>query len=85
MISTVLIWENCGNYAGIILGTMQGIINLTVMLASFVNTKQAKLIGTFQNSVGKDQDTHSIGLALKNRTCLDNPVILSVKSYEMAD
>ena len=26
MISAVLIWEGCGNYAGVILGTTQGII-----------------------------------------------------------
>ena len=26
-----------------------------------------------------------VGLAQKNQTCLDNPVILSVKSYDMTD
>ena len=33
MISTVLIWEGCGNYTGIIVSTMQGFIIVVVLLA----------------------------------------------------
>ena len=42
MISTVLFCKDCGFYAGIILGTMQGSINiLAVLPAFFVNTEPA--------------------------------------------
>ena len=36
MIRVVLIWESCGNYAGTIVSTMQGIIIAAVLL----NTNQ---------------------------------------------
>ena len=39
MISAVLIYKDCGDYARIILGTMEGIIVLAVLPVFFVNTK----------------------------------------------
>ena len=47
MISTVLIWEGCGNYTGIIVSTMQGIIVASVLLA-FLNTEH---VGTDRYTV----------------------------------
>ena len=41
MISTVLICKDCGDYARIILGTIEGIIALAVLPVFFVNTKPA--------------------------------------------
>ena len=51
IISAVLIWEGYSNYAGIILGSMQGIV-----LPPFVNTKPADNIN-FSKTIGIDRYT----------------------------
>ena len=60
------------------------IVNLYKVLCHYIGA-----IDTSVNlSEGHDIDkciTTLLGLARKNRTCLDNPVILSVRSYYMTD